>query len=201
MIDSPSLRAAGDRHPATGIITGLWPDFLAQIPEILATQDPATGRFGTQPFIVTDQNVLWPLAVAWATEPTAARPNPYHRSPELLAAIMDGGDALIAAADDRGMFEFRKKDNSTWGPIYMPWTYSRWIRAWSLIRDAMPEDRRSAWDSALTLAVDGIVATASDHPDPQHPGAPRDGGVRGRAGARSGRLGRRRDGLPAPDGR
>jgi hypothetical protein len=164
MIDSPSLRAAGDRHPGTGIITELWPDFLAQIPEILASQDPGTGRFGTQPFIVTDQNVLWPLAVAWVTEPTPARPNPYHHDPELLAAIMAGGDALITVADDRGRFEFRKKDNSTWGPIYMPWTYSRWIRAWGLIRDAMPEDRRAAWDSALTLAVDGIVTTALTTP-------------------------------------
>ncbi len=160
MIDSPAV----DRHPATGMITELWPDFLAQLPEILATQDPATGRFGTQPFIVTDQNVLWPLAVAWATAPTPERPNPYHHSADLLAVIMAGGDALIAASDDRGRFEFRKKDNSTWGPIFMPWTYSRWIRAWSLIRESMPGDRRAAWDSALTRAVDGIVATALTDP-------------------------------------
>ncbi|MFC7621441.1 hypothetical protein [Microlunatus sp. GCM10028923] len=155
MIDGTSVNA---------LVTELWPDFLAQIPEILATQDPATGRFGTEPFIVNDQNVLWPLAVAWATEPAAGRPNPYHHDQELLAAIIAGGDALIDAADERGQFEFRKKDNSTWGPIYMPWTYSRWIRAWGLIRDAMPADRRAAWDSALTLAVDGIVATALTEP-------------------------------------
>lgn len=153
-----------DGSSVNEIVTDLWPDFLAQIPEILSLQSRATGRFGTEPFIVTDQNVLWPLAVAWATAPTPERPNPYHHDQELLAAIIAGGDALIDAADERGRFEFRKKDNSTWGPIYMPWTYSRWIRAWGLIREAMPADRRAAWDSALTLAVDGIVATALTEP-------------------------------------
>jgi len=164
MINSAASQAAADQASGTGIVTELWPDFLAQIPGILATQDPATGRFGTQPFIVTDQNVLWPLAVAWATPPTPQRPNPYHHSEELLAAIMAGGDALIAVADDQGRWEFRKKDNSTWGPIFMPWTYSRWIRAWALVRDAMPADRRAAWDAALTLGVEGIVATALTEP-------------------------------------
>src|SRR5690606_4758759 len=99
MINSAASQAAADQASGTGIVTELWPDSLAQIPGILATQDPATGRFGTQPFIVTDQNVLWPLAVAWATPPTPQRPNPYHHSEELLAAIMAGGDALIAVAD------------------------------------------------------------------------------------------------------
>lgn len=142
----------------------LWPDLQAQIPDILATQDPTTGRFGTEPFIVNDQNVLWPLAVAWVTEPTADRPNPYFHDQELLGAIIAGGDALIDVADADGMWEFRKKDNSTWGQIHMPWTYSRWIRAWGLVRDAMPIDRREAWDAALTLACDQIVAQSITHP-------------------------------------
>ncbi|MFW6600425.1 hypothetical protein ACQBAU_18125 [Propionibacteriaceae bacterium Y2011] len=142
------------------VVADVWPDFIARIPELLASQDPTTGRFGTQPFIVTDQNALWPLAVAWSAQPDDGLENPYFHSPEVLDAIIAGGDALIEVSDEAGMFEFRKKDNSTWGQIYMPWTYSRWIRAWALIRDAMPADRRMAWDASLTKAVDGIVATA-----------------------------------------
>jgi len=149
-----------DRPATTSrILDRLWPDLVAEIPAILASQDAATGRFGTEPFIVNDQNLLWPLAVAWATPDTPARPNPYAGDERLLAAIVAGGDALIEVADDRGRWEFRKKDNSTWGPIHMPWTYSRWIRAWALVRDAMPADRRAAWDAAITLGVDDIVAT------------------------------------------
>src|SRR5699024_8583532 len=138
----------------------LWSDLLDQVPDILASQDPTTGRFGTDPFIVNDQNVLWPLAVAWATPPTDTRPNPYFHDQQLLDAIVAGGDALITVADDEGRFEFRKKDNSTWGRLHMPWTYSRWIRAWGLVREAMPADRRTAWDAALTLACDQIMANA-----------------------------------------
>lgn len=141
------------------LLDRLWPVLVAEVPDILASQDPDTGRFGTQPFIVNDQNLLWPLAVAWATPGTDARPNPYHGDHAVLAAIIAGGDALIEVADERGRWEFRKKDNSTWGPIHMPWTYSRWIRAWALVRDAMPADRRAAWDAAITLGVDDIVAT------------------------------------------
>lgn len=142
----------------------LWPDLRTQIPDILATQDPGTGRFGTEPFIVNDQNVMWPLAVAWATEPADGRENPYHHDPRLLDAIIAAGDALIEVADADGMFEFRKKDNSTWGQIHMPWTYSRWIRAWGVIRDAMPDERRETWDAALTLACDRIIAQSITHP-------------------------------------
>src|SRR5687767_7239260 len=96
------------------------PHLVKDVPEILKSQDKSTGRFGSGIWIVTDQNVLWPLAVAWATDDPA---NPYFHSDEVLEAIMSGGDALIADADEQGMWEFQKKDGSTWGPIYMPWTY------------------------------------------------------------------------------
>ncbi|MBV9865624.1 MAG: hypothetical protein JO316_09760 [Abitibacteriaceae bacterium] len=139
-------------------------DFLAalikQVPRVLKSQDKATGRFGTGIWIVTDQNVIYPLAAAWSfQDPT----NPYYHNPEVLAAIMAGGDALIDAQDANGKWVFRKKDNSTWGDIYMPWTYSRWIRAYSLIKDAMPPERRARWDKALTLGFNGISAHEFSH--------------------------------------
>ena len=130
------------------------PALIDAVPGILKSQDTATGRFGKGIWIVTDQNVMYPLAAAWAIDDPA---NPYHRSPELLEAIMSAGDALIEDMDAKGMWEFRKKDGSTWGQIYMPWTYSRWIRAYALVGDAMPADRREKWDKALTLGFNGIA--------------------------------------------
>ena len=126
------------------------------VPGILRSQDKATGRFDTAPWICTDQNVLYPLAAAWKVEDPK---NPYHGSAEVLEAIMKGGDALVAAQDDKGMWTFRKKDNSTWGQIYMAWTYSRWIRAFRIIKDAMPPERRVVWERGLQLGFDGISQT------------------------------------------
>ncbi len=123
------------------------------VPAILKSQDPATGRFGSQPWICADQNVLLPLAAAWAIKDPA---NPYYHDAKLLEAIMAGGDALVADQDKNGAWTFRKKDNSTWGQILMPWTYSRWIRAFQLIKDDMPADRRQRWEKGLLLGFTGI---------------------------------------------
>ncbi|MGB9619201.1 MAG: hypothetical protein ACPL7K_02175, partial [Armatimonadota bacterium] len=128
---------------------------VAAVPQILRSQDPATGRFGTGVWICTDQNVIYPLAAAWAFE---SEENPYYHDPAVLKAIIAGGDALIADADAEGAWVFRKKDNSTWGMIRMPWTYSRWVRAFSLIRDAMPPEDRDRWEKALTLGYSNIAA-------------------------------------------
>jgi hypothetical protein len=81
----------------------------------------------------------------------------------VLDAVMAAGDALIADQDAKGMWEFRKKDGSTWGQIYMPWTYSRWVRAYAMIKDAMPADRRAKWEKALILGYDGIAKNELDH--------------------------------------
>lgn len=135
-------------------------DFLRQlvaaVPRILKNQDPKTGRFGTGIWIVNDQHDMFPLAVAWATK---SDDNPYYHDPKVLEAIMAAGDALIADADENGQWEFRKKDGSTWGKVYMCWTYSRWIRSFGLIRDAMPPDRREKWEKALILAYTNIAKT------------------------------------------
>jgi len=127
----------------------------AAVPEILAVQDK-TGRFGDEPWICHDQHRIYPLAAAWALDDAE---NPYRHSPALLEAIMAGGDVLIEEADENGMWTFRKKDHSTWGQIYMPWTYSRWIRTFALVRDAMPADRRARWEAALQTGYDGIART------------------------------------------
>jgi hypothetical protein len=133
---------------------------VKSVPELLATYDAGTGRFGKGIWICTDQNRMYPLAVAYAY---SSPNNPYHKDSKLLDVIMKAGDALIDDADERGQWVFRKKDGSTWGSIWMPWTYSRWVRSYLLIGDDMPANRREAWIKALRLAYTGISRTQLKH--------------------------------------
>ena len=75
---------------------------------------------------------------------------------------MKAGDALIDDMDAQGQWVFRKKDGSTWGMISMPWTYSRWIQTFQLIRRDMPDDRRQRWTQALLLGY-GKIAQSCLH--------------------------------------
>ena len=132
---------------------------MDSVPATLKRQDP-TGRWGSKPWICRDQHPIYPLAAAWAIEDPA---NPHYHSPQLLEAVMNGGDVLIEEADEKGRWIFRKKDNSTWGMIWMPWTYSRWVRAYLLVKDAMPPERRERWAQALRLGYEGIAKTQLGH--------------------------------------
>ena len=105
------------------------------VPGILKTFDAESGRFGSGIWICRDQHPMYPLAVAYATQ---ADGNRYYKDPELLGVIVKSGDPLIEKMDERGRWIFEKKDGSTWGMIWMPWTYSRWIRTFALVRDDMP---------------------------------------------------------------
>ncbi|MCE5238416.1 hypothetical protein LLH23_07970 [bacterium] len=134
---------------------------------ILNSQDPQTGRFGSKPWICSDQNVLLPLAAAWAIEDPA---NPWYHSERVLTAIAKGGEALVDDQDPHGRWIFRKKDNSTWGQIHMPWTYSRWIRAYLLVKDTLPPESRAKWEKGLLLGFKGIrrYADGGVHNIPTH---------------------------------
>lgn len=127
---------------------------------ILASRDAKTGRFGSKPWICNDQNVLLPLAAAWSIK---NEKNAWYHDARLLEAVMAGGDALVDAQDKDGKWTFRKKDGSTWGQIYMPWTYSRWVRAFLLVKDAMPPDRRARWETGLLKGYQGISRTCLGH--------------------------------------
>ncbi|MDA0745957.1 MAG: hypothetical protein O2954_05520 [bacterium] len=120
------------------------------IPDILASQKE-NGQFGTEPWISTDQNLLFPLAAAWSLKSSK-----YYHDDTVLDAIVRGGYAMIEGQDENGMYLFKKKDYSTWGQIFQPWCYSRWIRARWLVGDAMPADARERWDAALQLGYRGI---------------------------------------------
>lgn len=166
VLNGKMMRSGSEGHLDGGVaMQRIWEprkmllqSLIAGADEILKSQDK-TGRFGNEPWICQDQNRIYPLAAAWAIQDAA---NPYYRSPETLKAIMDGGDVLIEEADEEGKWTFRKKDNSTWGQTYMPWTYSRWSRAFLLIRDAMQADRRERWEKALRRGFEGIAGTCFD---------------------------------------
>ena len=134
------------------------------VPEILESQR-ADGRFGTEPWICRDQQMTFPLAAAWSLQDS-----PYYQDEKILEAIVFGGDALIDEQDENGMWIFRKKDHSTWGQIYMPWTYSRWIRTYLIVREAMSQEAEDRWNKGLLLGFEGISRTALEriHNIPTH---------------------------------
>lgn len=140
---------------------------VEQVPGILRSFDPETGRFGSGIWICGDQHAMYPLAAAYATP---GEGNQYYKSAELLQVIIKAGDLLIEKADEQGRWIFEKKDGSTWGMIWMPWTYSRWIRTFGLIEDDMPADARRRWAQALELGYSGIskYALGSVHNIPTH---------------------------------
>ncbi|MCX7825193.1 MAG: hypothetical protein N2689_06505 [Verrucomicrobiae bacterium] len=151
-----SVTTGDDWNPREPLLQSL----LKGVPAILKSQNPQTGRFGTEPWVCGDQDVVFALAAAWAIQDNS---NPFHRSAEVLEAIMKGGDALIADQDKNGAWIFRKKDNSTWGQTLMPWTYSRWIRAFALIKGAMPVERRRHWENGLLLGFNSISKGCLGH--------------------------------------
>ena len=142
----------------------MWDALLDAVPGILADQRK-DGRFGTAPWICRDQHSIFHLAAAWSL-----KDSPYRHDERLLAAILRGGDVLIEAQDEEGKWTFLKKDYSEWGQIYMPWTYSRWVRAYQLVREAMDHKAQARWNEALMLGFDGISKTClhSVHNIPTH---------------------------------
>lgn len=142
-------------------------DLVEAVPGILESFDPESGAFGTGIWICRDQHPMYPLAVAYATP---GEGNPYHKDAKLLDVIIKSADPLIENMDAQGQWMFEKKDGSTWGMIFMPWTYSRWIRTFALIADDMPPEPRRRWTDALTLGFTGISkrCLGSVHNIPTH---------------------------------
>ena len=140
---------------------------IKKVPATMKTYDKETGHFGKGIWVCRDQEAFYPLAAAYSFK---SENNPFYKDKVLLETIMKSGDALIEDMDEDGKWMFRKKDGSTWGMIWMPWTYSRWVRTFDLIRDDMPPDRRERWEKALTLGYGGIKekALGSVHNIPTH---------------------------------
>ena len=154
------LAAASAASAVTADEWDAWPphgylvkSLAAGIQPILDTYHPETGRFGAEPWICQDQNVVFPLAAAWSLDDPQ---NPWHHDARLVEVVAKAGVALVDDMDADGKWTFRKKDNSTWGQIHMPWTYSRWIRAYQLMRAALPADARAKWEQGLQLGFTGI---------------------------------------------
>jgi hypothetical protein len=58
------------------------------VDQIIKTFNPENGRFGSEPWICQDQNVIFPLAAAWVIKDPD---NPYYHDPKLLNIIAKGG--------------------------------------------------------------------------------------------------------------
>jgi len=120
---------------------------------ILASFHP-DGRFGTDPWIVRDQDVILPLALLYRYGGSRCRGNP-----GLLEKIARGGCYLRERQDEQGMYPFTKKDGSEWGRIYMPWTYLRWIVVYDLLAGSLEDTDRQTWEEGLRLGYSGIAGT------------------------------------------
>ena len=157
-------KAPAAAAPAKGAELKFRGEFLRRlverVPQMLKSYDAKTGRFGEGIWICQDQQVMLPLAVVYASP---GEGNSHHKDARLLEIIMKAGDALIDDMDEHGQWEFRKKDGSTWGKISMPWTYSRWIRTFGLIRDDMPAERRARWVQAFERGFGYIEQTQFGH--------------------------------------
>jgi len=130
--------------------------FVADVPRNLARFDEGTGRFLTEGgWAVTNQDHIYPLALLYTT---AHANNPYYQDATLLPYIQRGGDAWRDFQNPDGTVEFIKVDDSTWGPIYMPWSMYHWLEAYALVADELGDERRARWQEGLTLAYDGIAA-------------------------------------------
>ncbi|MEN6625197.1 MAG: hypothetical protein ABFD69_03100 [Candidatus Sumerlaeia bacterium] len=123
-----------------------------EVPNILKTYDPKTGHLGTGYFVMNDQMPIYALAVAYATPGTKC-----HKDPQLLEAIMRVGDVFVDNQDANGKWRFDKKDGSYWGQAYLAWPLARWVRAYGLVQNDMPPDRRERWERSLAKAYAGVA--------------------------------------------
>jgi hypothetical protein len=148
-MDSPEIRQAVLEHFARGVEAAR------------KRFDPTTGRFlaDNGGWAVTNQDLIFPLAVLHATEGTA-----WHGSDEVLALAERGGDALRDWQDDRGRFEFIKTDGSRWGMTYMCWSMYHWVEAYGLLRAVMDPDRRRRWEEGLRLSFHGVAKELRERP-------------------------------------
>lgn len=132
---------------------------LSDVEMNLARFDEETGRFLTDGgWAVTNQDIIYPLALLYYTE---AADNPYYGDARVLNCALRGGDALREFQYPNGQVEFIKVDDSTWGPIYMPWSMYHWVEAYGLLRADLGAARRARWEEGLTLAFDGIAGEIS----------------------------------------
>jgi len=125
----------------------------AKLGPILAQVRP-NGRFGTEPWIVRDQDAILTLSLLYLCEG-----GPHHKDSKLLAHVAAGGRYLRSRQDAKGMWPFDKKDGSNWGQIYMPWTYLRWVVTFQLMADELAPADRAIWTEGLQLGYSGIAAT------------------------------------------
>lgn len=131
------------------------------VSRVRRTFDATSGKFlaPNGGWAVTNQDIILPLAMLVATRHAA---NPFQGDPALLELACRGGDALRAAQDEQGHFEFIKTDGSRWGKIYMPWTLVHWIETYRTLRPLLDAARAQAWETGLRAAFTGLSGIVAD---------------------------------------
>ncbi len=152
-----SIAAKGHGEPQT------WPpaDWLLQslvqsVPVQLAQFDAKTGRFQAQNWQAKNQNVIFSLAAAWQL---ASKANPYHGDEALLAVISKAGEALTEAQDENGAWPMTAGSR----PQRLPGTYSRWVRAYMIVKDHLPPASRQKWEQGLQRGFAAMQTEAADN--------------------------------------
>jgi len=128
------------------------------VPRVLTTFNGKTGRFlaPNGGWAVTNQDVIYPLAMLYATPGTR-----YYRQKKILDLCGRAGDAWREFQEPDGSFEFIKVDGSRWGKIFMPWSIYHWLETFILLHTSLDRRRVARWRQGLTLAYEGLAATTA----------------------------------------
>jgi len=139
---------------------------LNAVPKLLDTYHPETGRFGTEPWVYQDQMSIYPLAAAWSLDEPG---NPYYHDPKLIEVIARGGEVWFEQQGEDGTWQLLRKNGDDWGRFRSSFVESHWVTTYHLVRDVLPEESRSKWETGLTRClkhVPGMLAKASVHNQP-----------------------------------
>ena len=130
--------------------------------EYRKTQDPDSGRFLAENggWAITMQDPMLCYAYLYKHKGT-----PYYGDETVLKIILNAVHALRQYQNPDGMMEFIKTDGSTWGPIYMPWTWYHWLETYALLKDDLTDDVRRDWEDGL---MPGLEAYGRQNPEHVH---------------------------------
>jgi len=128
---------------------------VQSVPAQLAQFDAGTGRFQAQGWHARNQNVIFPLAAVWRL---ASKANPYHGDDALLAVISKAGEALADAQNADGGWTIAAGGRSQ----RLPGTYSRWIRAYLIVKDHLPPAARQKWAQGLQRGFAAMPTETTD---------------------------------------
>ena len=128
--------------------------------EYRKTQDITTGRFlaPNGGWAITMQDPILPFAYLYRNPGT-----PYYKDASVYKVILDAVRALRNHQNPDGRMEFIKVDGSTWGPIYMPWTWYHWLETYELMKDELTPETKKDWEDGLMPGLESYGKMDPEH--------------------------------------